>query len=195
MSAIEYRRRASLSHEGEALWRAHPDKLEYFGPSGALISTLRYRNVRRIRLDFSPSRAQTTRFIMEVTGLRSRRLISNTHLAESGQMEDRSGDFFPFVRQVASGVWKENPNAEFLAGEPPAIYWLLLGINAAVFLALMALTLALPVFPQNPQLAALLKASLIVFSLGLMLSWAIHARPRRLRSRRDLEHVLSARSD
>lgn len=195
MSAIEYRRRASLSHEGEALWRAHPDKLEYFGPSGALVSTLRYRNVRRIRLDFSPARANDTRFIMEVTGLRSRRMISNTHLDESGQLEDRSAEFFRFVRQVASGVSKENPNAEFVAGEPPAIYWLLLGVNIAVFLALTALVLSLPVFPQNEPLAALLKAGLIVFSLGLMLSWAIHARPRRLHSRRDLEHVLSARSD
>jgi hypothetical protein len=195
MSAIEYRRRASLSHEGEALWRAHCDKLEYFGPSGVLISTLRYRNVRRIHLNFSPARAQDTRFIMEVTGLRSRRMISNTHLAESGQLEDRSGAFFPFVRQVASGVWKANPDAEFVAGEPPAVYWLLLGVNAAVLLALMALVLSLPVLPRNEALAALLKAGLMVFSLGLMLSWAIHARPRRLRSRRDLEHVLAARSD
>ena len=82
MDAIEYSRRASVAEKGETLWRALPDRLEYYAPDGALKGVVPYDKVRRVRLAFAPGRLQQKRFLMELSGGRSR-LVSSSALGWS----------------------------------------------------------------------------------------------------------------
>lgn len=194
MTVIEYRRRASIAEKGETLWRAHPDRLEQVAPDGTLVMTVPYQNIRQVRLAFAPSRYQQARFLIEMKGARSRLTISNMHFAGIGQFEDRTDTFFPLVRSVVHGVGAASPAAEFRAGERPALYWMLIALNVAVFTVLTLVILFLPIAPGNVGLSALIKAAVIAFSLPLMLSWAINSRPRAFSPDRDLEKVFATKS-
>ena len=194
MTDIEYRRRASTIEKTEVLWRAQADRLEQVAPDGTVVTTVPYRHVQRLRLAFAPGRFQTERFLMELRGASSRLVITNMHFVRIGQFENRAETFFPLVRQVVAGVHAQNPAAQFSAGEQPSLYWLMLGLNAAVFGLLAMIVLFLPIVPGNLPLSALVKAGILVFSLPMLLSWAINARPRRFDPSKELEKVLSARS-
>lgn len=179
MEVTEYRRRASIQEKGEMLWRALPDRLEYHSEDGALRGVVPYEKVTKVRLAFAPGRLQQGRFLMEVSGARSRITLTNMHFKSFGDFEDRTVSFFPLVRAVVSGVATARPAAEFRAGERPAYYFGLLAFVIVVF-ALMALVLiALPVVPGNFTLSAIIKLGILIFSLPLLFSWAIKARPRR----------------
>jgi hypothetical protein len=191
MSVTEYRRRGSLSQQAEVLWRAHADRLEEIGADGDVARTIHYRNVRQVRLVSAPRRGQPSRFLMEIGSARIRHVLSNSHFDESGEMEDRSDTFFPLVRRVVAGVRAANPEARFTTGEQPALYWTLFAFSLAVFTLLLFLILFLPVTPYDTSLSSVIKAALIVFSLALLLAWAIESRPRRFRPVRDLEKVLA----
>ncbi len=193
MTAIEYRRRASIVESGETLWRAYPERLDQVADDGTLIMTVPYQNIRRVRLAFAPGRFQRARFLMDLNGANSRLLLSNMHFAGFGQFEDRSEAFFALVRQVVTGVHAANPGAEFRAGEQSALYWLMMALNVAVFAMLTLVVLFLPIGPGNVVLSSLIKAAVILFSLPLLLSWAIHSRPRSFSPERDLEKVLAAK--
>ena len=193
MEAVEYRRRASISENGETLWRALPDRLEYYTSDGALKGTVPYGKVRRVRLAFAPGRLQTTRFLMQLSGGRSQVTLTNMHFEGIGQFEDRSEAFFDLVRAVVQGVQAANPSAEFRAGEKPAYYFLMLAFVLATFGLLALVLIALPLVPGNFTLSAIVKSGLILISLPLLFSWAIHARPRRFDPQTGLEAVLSAR--
>lgn len=193
MTAVEYRRRASLTETGEVLWRAFPDRLEQFGPDGALRMTVPYRNVQSVRLAFAPGRFQTSRFLMELQGTRSELVLSNMHFAGIGNFEDRSETFLPLVRTVVTGIAAANPVARFTAGERPAYYWLMLGFNAFAFGMLALLLLTLPIVPGNISASVMIKGVVILFTLPLLFSWAVNARPRGFDPRTGLEKVLAAR--
>jgi len=194
MQVVEYRRRASLADKGEAVWRAHADRLEQIAPDGTLLTTVAYGAVRRLRLGFTPGRFHTTRFLMELTGTKSRLVITNLHAGGIGALEDRSEGFFNLVRAVVAGVQRAGPDAEFVAGEQPAIYWLLLAFNLAAFTLLVLVVTHLPIVPGNVSASVLIKSVLILFSLPLMLSWLVNARPRRFDPQEGLEKVIAART-
>lgn len=194
MQVVEYRRRASLADKGEAVWRAYPDRLEQASPDSTLLTKVPYSAVKQLRLGFTPGRFHTTRFLMELTGSKSRLVITNLHAAGIGALEDRSDSFFALVRAVVTGVRNANPNAVFVAGEQPAIYWLLLAFNLAAFAMLALVVTHLPIVPGNVSASVILKAVVILFSLPLMLSWLVHARPRRFDPQADLEKVIAART-
>ncbi|WP_291202241.1 hypothetical protein [Hyphomonas sp.] len=194
MEVVEYRRRASLADTGEAVWRAYPDRLEQAGPGGTLVTTVPYRAVKRLRLGFTPGRFQTTRFLMELTGTKSRLVITNLHAGGIGALEDRSDTFFALVRAVVAGVHRTNPDAAFMAGEQPAIFWLLLAFNLAAFTMLALVVTHLPIVPGNISASVIIKAVVILFSLPLMMSWLVNARPRRFDPQAGLEKVIAART-
>lgn len=194
MSETEYRRRASIAKNSEVLWRAHSDRLEQIAQDGTLMLTVPYRNVRKVRLAFAPGRLQTTRFLMDLRGETSRLIITNMHFEGIGQFEDRTETFFPLVRQVVAGVAAANPAARFSAGEEPALYWVMFGLNVAAFSMLALLILYLPIVPGNVSLSAMIKMGIVIFTLPLLLSWAVNARPRRFDPVRDIDKVLDARS-
>lgn len=194
MQVVEYRRRASLADTGEAVWRAYPDRLEQAGPDGTLVTTVPYRAVKRLRLGFTPGRFQTTRFLMELTGTKSRLVITNLHAGGIGALEDRSDTFFALVRAVVAGVHRTNPDAAFMAGEQPAIFWLLLAFNLAAFTMLALVVTHLPIVPGNISASVIIKAVVILFSLPLMMSWLVNARPRRFDPQAGLEKVIAART-
>jgi hypothetical protein len=177
MQVVEYRRRASLADKGEAVWRAYPDRL-----------------VKQLRLGFTPGRFHTTRFLMDLTGTKSRLVITNLHVGGIGALEDRSDSFFALVRAVVAGVHRANPEAAFLAGEQPAIYWLLLAFNLAAFAMLALVVTFLPIVPGNVSASVIVKAVVILSSLPLMMSWLVNARPRRFDPHADLEKVIAART-
>lgn len=193
MTAVEYRRRASLTETGEVLWRAFPDRLEQYGPDGTLRMTVPYRNVQAVRLAFAPGRFQTSRFLMELQGTRSQLVLSNMHFAGIGNFEDRSETFLPLVRTVVTGIAAANPAARFTAGERPAYYWLMLGFNAFAFGMLALLLLTLPIVPGNISASVIIKGVVILFTLPLLFSWAVNARPRRFDPATGLEKVLTER--
>jgi hypothetical protein len=193
MTAVEYRRRASLTQTGEDLWRAYPDRLEQVGPDGALRMTVPYRNVQAVRLAFAPGRFQTSRFVMELQGTRSQLVLSNMHFVGIGNFEDRSETFLPLVRAVVAGIAAANPAARFTAGERPAFYWLMLAFNAFAFGMLALLLLTLPIVPGNISASVMIKAVVILFTLPLLFSWAMNSRPRRFNPASGLENVLAAR--
>jgi hypothetical protein len=194
MQVVEYRRRASVADTGEAVWRAYPDRLEQAGPDGTLVTTVPYRAVKRLRLGFTPGRFQTTRFLMELTGTKSRLVITNLHAGGIGALEDRSDTFFALVRAVVAGVHRTNPDAAFMAGEQPAIFWLLLAFNLAAFTMLALVVTHLPIVPGNISASVIIKAVVILFSLPLMMSWLVNARPRRFDPQAGLEKVIAART-
>ncbi|MBA3069741.1 MAG: hypothetical protein FP825_14825 [Hyphomonas sp.] len=194
MSGTEYRRRASISKNSEVLWRACSDRLEQIAPDGTLVLTVPYRNVRKVRLAFAPGRFQTTRFLMDLRGETSRLILTNMHFEGFGRFEDRTETFFPLVREVVAGVAAANPAAQFSAGEEPLLYGLMLGLNVAAFSMLALLILYLPIVPGNVSLSAMVKLGIVIFTLPLLLSWAVNARPRRFDPVRDIDKVLDARS-
>lgn len=194
MTATDYRRRASIAEKGESLWRAWPDRLEQLSPEGDLVLTVPYRNVRRVRLAFAPGRFQQTRYLMELSGQRSRLVLTNISFQGFGQFEDRSETFFPLVRQVVAGVEAASPAAEFMAGEQPALYWLMMAFNLFAFGMLALVVLFLPLAPGNVSASVIIKAVVIVFSLPLLMSWAVNSRPRRFKPAEDLDQVLAGRS-
>ena len=194
MQVVEYRRRASLADTGEAVWRAWPDRLEQTGPDGTLLTKVPYSAVKQLRLGFTPGRFHTTRFLMELTGSKSRLVITNLHAGGIGPLEDRSDSFFALVRAVVAGVHRANPEAAFLAGEQPAIYWLLLAFNLAAFTMLALVVTHLPIVPGNVSASVMIKAVVILFSLPLLLGWLVNARPRRFDPQTGLEKVIAART-
>lgn len=194
MSMTEYRRRASISAPGETLWRAYEDRLEQIAPDGQLQMTVPYRNVRRVRIAFAPGRFQQTRFLMELTGERSRLTLTSMHFRGLADFEDRFATFEPLVRQVVSGVSAANPSAEYWAGEIPVLYWLMLVFCVLAFGLLAFVILALPIGPGDVSLSTLVKFGIILFSLPLLFSWAIHSRPLRFDPGRDLDKVLLSHS-
>ena len=194
MTTVEYRHRASVIEKSEAVWRTTPGALERVSEGGAVVFRVPYANIRSVRLAFAPGRFQTGRFLMELTGARSQLTLTNLHFKGFADFEDRSDTFFPLIREVVRGVAAANPEAKFQAGEQPALYLLLLAF-ALGSLALLALVVAfLPIAPGNVSLSAVLKLGLIAFSLPLLLSWAVNARPRRFDPHTGLEAVLKARS-
>jgi hypothetical protein len=190
---IEYRRRASIQEKGETVWRAFPDRLEYHDAGGALRGVVPFDRVTRVRLAFAPGRLQQKRFLMELSGTRSQFNLSNMHFKGIAQFEDRTDTFFPLVRAVVAGVHAANPNASFRAGEKPAYYVFLLAFVLVVYALLALVLFTLPVVPGNFTLSILIKLGIILVSLPLLLSWGIHARPRRFDPETGLEAVLSAR--
>jgi hypothetical protein len=115
------------------------------------------------------------------------------HFKGIAQFEDRSDTFFPLVRAVVAGVHAANPNASFRAGEKPAYYAFLLAFVLVVYALLALVLFTLPVVPGNFTISILIKLGIILVSLPLLLSWGIHARPRRFDPETGLEAVLSAR--
>jgi hypothetical protein len=190
---IEYRRRASIQEKGETVWRAFPDRLEYHDAGGALRGVVPFDRVTRVRLAFAPGRLQQKRFLMELSGTRSQFNLSNMHFKGIAQFEDRTDTFFPLVRAVVAGVHAANPNASFRAGEKPAYYVFLLAFVLVVYALLALVLFTLPVVPGNFTISILIKLGIILVSLPLLLSWGIHARPRRFDPETGLEAVLSAR--
>jgi len=190
---IEYRRRASIQEKGETVWRAFPDRLEYHDAGGALRGVVPFDRVTRVRLAFAPGRLQQKRFLMELSGTRSQFNLSNMHFKGIAQFEDRTDTFFPLVRAVVAGVHAANPNAAFRAGEKPAYYVFLLAFVLVVYALLALVLFTLPVVPGNFTISILIKLGIILVSLPLLLSWGIHARPRRFDPETGLEAVLSAR--
>lgn len=194
MSAVEFRRRASVTQAGETLWRAHDDRLEQLSPDGQLVLTVPYANVRRVRLAFAPGRFQQSRFLMELEGTRSKLSLTNIHFKGVANFEDRFDTFEPLVRKIVQGVAGASPAAEFRAGEKPAYYWLMLAFNVAAFGLLALVVLALPIGLGDVSLTSLVKLGIILFCLPLLFSWALNSRPRRFDPARDLDAVLAARS-
>ncbi|MEZ5998186.1 MAG: hypothetical protein R3B98_05790 [Hyphomonas sp.] len=193
MQAVEYRRRASIQDKGETLWQALPDRLEYYAPDGTLRGAVPYDKVQKVRLAFAPGRFQRSRFLLELTGSRSQLVLSNIHFKGVGNFEDRSDQFFPLVRAVVEGVHRANPQAAFRAGEKPAYYGLLMVFVLAAFALLALVVVALPVVPGNFTLSAIAKLVIIAFSLPLLFSWAMNARPRRFDPMTGLDKVIAAR--
>ena len=193
MEAVEYRRRASIQEKGDTLWRAYPDRLEYYREDGVLRGVVPYDKVHKVRLAFTPGRFQQTRFLMELSGARSQVTLNNIHFNGIGRFEDRTDSFFPLVRAVVSGVHGTSPDAKFRAGERPAYYAFQLSfvLFALAFLALVLI--ALPVVLGNFVVSVLVKLAVIAVSLPLMFSWVVNARPRRFDPVSGLEGVLSAR--
>jgi len=193
MEAIEYSRRASVAEKGETLWRALPDRLEYYAPDGALKGVVPYDKVRRVRLAFAPGRLQQKRFLMELSGGRSRLVVTNLHFKGIGQFEDRSDTFFPMARAVVEGVQRASPGASFRAGEQPALYYLQLVFVLATLALLAVIVIGLPLVPGNFVVSVVVKLAVIAFSLPLLLSWIVHARPRRFDPATDLDEVFASR--
>lgn len=193
MDAVEYRRRASIAEPGEYLWRAFDDHLEQIAPDGRLVSTVPYRNVRKVRVAFAPGRMQQTRYLMELSGQGSRLVLTNMHFVGFAQFEDRFSTFAPLMRKVIEGVSRANPAAEFQAGEKVSYYWLMMLFNAAAFGLLALVLFALPVGVGDFTTSAILKLVVILFSLPLMFGWATKAFPRRFDPHTGLDKVLAAR--
>jgi hypothetical protein len=193
MPTAEYRQRPSFADKGDVLWRASADKLEQIAPDGTVLTTVPYKAVRRVRLAFAPGRYQTNRFLMELSGIKSRIVLSNLHFAGIGRFEDRSESFFALVREVVDGVRRSNPDAEFTAGEQPVLYAMLLAFNLSAFAMLALAVTVLPIVPGNISASVAIKAVLILFSLPLLFSWIAKARPRRFDPVYGLEDVIAAR--
>jgi len=193
MEVTEYRRRASIQEQGETLWRALPDRLEFYSEDGALRGVVPFSKVQQVRLAFAPGRFQRTRFLMELTGAQSRLTLTNVHFKGVGRFEDRTASFFPLVRAVVAGIHAANPLARFRAGERPAFYFLQLAFVLGALGLLALVLIGLPLVPGNFVLSAIVKLAVIVVSLPLLLSWILHAWPRRFDPVTGLEAVLSAR--
>ncbi len=194
MTTTDYRRRASFAEKDETLWRAYPDRLEQLTAEGRLVAALPYTAVKRLRLASAPGRLQGNRYLMEISTSRSRLMITNLHFAGIARFEDRSESFFELVRAVVGGVEASNPDAEFMAGEKPALFGGLLVMNLAAFAMLAGVVLILPIAPDSALTSTILKAGIILISLPLMMSWLLNARPRRFRPHTDLEKVIKARA-
>ncbi|AXE64269.1 hypothetical protein BBF93_08565 [Hyphomonas sp. CACIAM 19H1] len=193
MENKEFRQRISAFEKGEILWRAYPDRLEKHGADGALQLTIPYDRVRRVRIAWASSRAQPGRLLMELTGERSRVTISNMHYAGFANFEDRAETFYPMMWQVALGVRRSNPGAEFRAGERAEIYWPLLSFAFGALVMLAGVLLALPIGAGNIPASVFIKGGFVLIALPLLLGWAWKARPRKFNPDTDLEEMIAIR--
>jgi hypothetical protein len=122
----------------ERLFRLGSDALLWSGAGGE--GSLPYASVRDVRLIAYGSPAGET---FQCT-LRSRThgkiKIRSHHYANLGLFEDRSATYTPFIRELATRIAAESPNARFLAGSTALwVVWLvigLLGVGVAVLLIL-----------------------------------------------------------
>jgi hypothetical protein len=193
MDIVEYRRRSSILEKGEIVWQALPDRMEVYDERGTLQQVIPYEKVLKVRLAFAPGRLQSERFLMELSGTRSQVILSNMHFRAISDFETRNETFLPLVRAVVRGVAEANPNADFRAGERPALYWLMLVFVLAVFSLLALILFGLPLGDGNFSVTVILKLGIILISLPLLFSWAIKARPRRFDPETGLDAVISAR--
>lgn len=193
MEPVDFRRRASIAGKGEDLWRALPDKLEHYSSDGVLRGVIPFDKVKKVRLAFNPGRFQTTRFMMQLTGSRSEVTLTNMHFKGIADFEDRWDTFEPLARAVVAGVHAANPSAKFQAGEKPGLYAFLLIFVLAAFSLLGLVVAALPLVPGNVTISIAVKAGIILFSLPLLFSWVVNARPRRFDPVSGIDGVLKAR--
>ena len=193
MENQDFRQRLSAIEKGEILWRAFPDRLEKHGADGSLQLTIPYDRVRRVRITWAPSRGQPGRMLLELTGGRSRVIISNMHSAGFADFEDRAESFYPMVWLVALGVRRANPAAEFRAGERAEIYWPLLCFAFGALTMLAGVLFALPIGVGDVTTSAFIKGGFVLIALPLLLGWAWKSRPRKFNPDTDLDEMVAIR--
>jgi hypothetical protein len=168
-----YTLRLSLASE-EATYRLGENALQVTTASGT--RTLPFAEIGFVRIYESPGLISLTGQIAPAFArcvIRPRHgraiVLSSNHFLALGRFEDRSAAFRPFVEALIARVAAVNPNAEFMSGMPPALWWTwvtLLALVALVtpaFIVVIVKELAAGRALQFPAIAA----SLIVLATAL----------------------------
>lgn len=178
MTGETYRRRSSSMSSGEREWRVTDDALVRLSPSGR-VKKYAWRDIVSVRLFAAPARRRPWRYVFELQPRHARRIrIDNAHFAGSGEFEDRSADYTPFVRASLRQLAAANPKARALMGETPKRYFFLLlaGLFGLGGLALLLITAPTPL--DRFAYAAPVKFGLILLMLPVLWLLAVRAMPR-----------------
>jgi hypothetical protein len=174
MSESEYRVRQH-AFEQERVWRVGPEGLSWDG--GDKKGHFPFRDIRAIRLSYTPTRFDFARYRCSVTRFNGwREEIVSTSYAGIGSFEDRSKDYGRFVRSLVAHAAKGNPAIRFEAGESQLKYWGSIAILVGAF-ALLALVIFSIGF--NPTWIIIAKLVVIAFLFPICLRWMRKNRPQR----------------
>jgi len=174
MSESDYRVRLH-AFEQERVWRVGPEGLSWDG--GDKKGHFPFRDIRMIRLSYTPTRFDFARYRCSVTRFNGwREEIVSTSYAGIGSFEDRAQDYGRFVRKLVAYASKGNPAIRFEAGESHIKYWGSIAILVGAF-ALLALVIFSIGF--NPTWIIIVKLVVIAFLFPICLRWMRKNRPQR----------------
>ncbi len=138
---ITHRVRASVFAQ-EAEWRLDGDRLiwrEATGSDSARSGMIALDQVESLRLTREPTRGGVRMFCRVRTRDGTAALIASAHYAGVLRTEDRSASYKGLVCEMVARLAAANPNARFLTGATPFVWWgVVLGL-ALLFGALGAL--------------------------------------------------------
>lgn len=173
---ISYSKRESLFEKGEWTWTVDDDALRVRDPKGG-DSVMYWKEVEGVRLAYAPTRFKTWRHLLELKFRANGKMtIDNAHFAGVGNFEDRSAAYTPFVRAALAKVAQKAPDARCSLGAAPVGYWLAMIFVWAVFAALAAVMLAIPI--DGIPGVAWVKLGIIAFFIPSLAAWMVKARPR-----------------
>lgn len=174
---IVHRVRASVFAR-EAEWRLAGDRLawrETGGTDPGSAGMIALDQVASVRLTREPSRGGARMFCRVKTRDSALALIGSAHHAGLLRAEDRGASYKALVRALVEGVARANPQARFLTGATPVVWWgAVLGL-AALFGALGAFF----VLAGSQMFSTRLLLGLALVALGApnLVRWLVANRP------------------
>jgi hypothetical protein len=116
-----------------------PDALHW--QIGRRAGRLRYDRVRRVRLSYRPVTMQSHRFVTEIWSSDNPKIqiasVSWRSLVEQGRLD---APYAAFIVELHRRLAAAGTAAQFSAGLPVAVYWIGVGVFAAVMVAIGVLT-------------------------------------------------------
>jgi hypothetical protein len=162
--------------EKTTVWRLHEAAME-IATEGTEPIRLAYADILRMRLTYDPTRLSDVRHRCEVTARDGRRfrIVSATYV-RLATFESQAAVYVPFVRSLAARIAAANPQAAFLTGKSPPVYYAEQAILAAlvVILAVVLFTIGLPL-SDLLFVKLILIATLVPFAV----KYAVRNRPGR----------------
>jgi hypothetical protein len=169
MSETVYQFRPAINR-GERNYRLTEDALTWSdGNSGG---SLPYTSIRKIRLFASPKVANPMLGGVVVPGFQScavygRRgrahVLSSKHIVRFGKIEDRSGEFVPFVSFLVRRIAVANPETVFVSGMPFVVWAVWAAVLILIILVLgLIIAVLIEVIPRAVSEAVTIASGVIM---------------------------------
>lgn len=175
MTTVVYHRRAN-AFEGVSEYRVEPDALVVSG-GGRPERRLPWREVRRVRLSFAPTRLKPRRYVVALRFAAGELQLDNMHWAGVADFKDSSKSYRAFVLAAVERIVALAPGARGHAGEPVWSYLLqIVAVTApASFLVWLLMEIRSQGGPNHAD-----RVVPLLFGLPLVGAWLLHGRPRAL---------------
>lgn len=117
------------------VYRLAPDAIEW--SMGSRVIRVPYDRIRRVRLSFRPLTLQNQRFLAEIWPAGGAKMeIASTSWKSLVEQERLDASYRAFVTELHRRLAAAAPNARYVTGSPPLLYWpgalVFLGTGAAL---------------------------------------------------------------